>query len=148
MTATEGAIAEENAGKPGSLYKKIGIASLIMMASVLLSRAIGLFREVVIAYVGGTGVAVDAYQMAFVLPEILNHVAATGFLSITFIPIFNKYLVNKRETEGWRVFSLILCSFGSLLLFLLLRPGFMRITSWHCSRRALTIQLSKHSPSE
>ena len=116
MTATKEAIGEENAGKPGSLYKKIGIASLIMMASVLLSRIIGLLREVVIAYVGGTGAAVDAYQMAFVLPEILNHVAATGFLSITFIPIFNKYLVNQRETEGWRVFSLILSSFGSLLL--------------------------------
>jgi putative peptidoglycan lipid II flippase len=124
MTATEETIAEENAGKPGSLYKKIGIASLIMMASVLLSRVIGLLREVVIAYVGGTGGEVDAYQMAFVLPEILNHVAATGFLSITFIPIFNKYLVSNRETEGWRVFSLILSSFGSLLLLFIVVAWF------------------------
>ena len=124
MTATEETIAEENAGKPGSLYKKIGIASLIMMASVLLSRVIGLLREVVIAYMGGTGAAVDAYQMAFVLPEILNHVAATGFLSITFIPIFNKYLVSNRETEGWRVFSLILSSFGSLLLLFIVVAWF------------------------
>ena len=124
MTATDEAIAEENAGKPGSLYKKIGIASLIMMASVLLSRVIGLLREVVIAYVGGTGGEVDAYQMAFVLPEILNHVAATGFLSITFIPIFNKYLVSNREAEGWRVFSLILSSFGSLLLIFLVAAWF------------------------
>ena len=124
MTAAEEAIAEENAATPGSLYKKIGIASLIMMASVLLSRVIGLLREVVIAYMGGTGAAVDAYQMAFVLPEILNHVAATGFLSITFIPIFNKYLVNQREREGWRVFSLILSSFGSLLLIFLVAAWF------------------------
>jgi putative peptidoglycan lipid II flippase len=124
MTATEETIAEKDAGKPGSLYKKIGIASLIMMVSVLLSRVIGLLREVVIAYVGGTGAAVDAYQMAFVLPEILNHVAATGFLSITFIPIFNKYLVNQREREGWRVFSLILSSFGSLLLIFLVAAWF------------------------
>ncbi|MCD6294619.1 MAG: murein biosynthesis integral membrane protein MurJ, partial [Deltaproteobacteria bacterium] len=124
MTATEKAKAEENAGKPGSLYKKVGIASLIMMASILLSRVIGLLREVVIAYVGGTGATVDAYQMAFVLPEILNHVAATGFLSITFIPIFNKYLINQKETEGWRVFSLILCSFGSLLLLFIVAAWF------------------------
>lgn len=124
MTATEETIAEENAGKPGSLYKKVGIASLIMMASVLLSRVIGLLREVVIAYVGGTGAAVDAYQMAFVLPEILNHMAATGFLSITFIPIFNKYLVNQREREGWQIFSLILCSFGSLLLLFIVIAWF------------------------
>jgi putative peptidoglycan lipid II flippase len=124
MTATKETAAEENAGKPGSLYKKVGIASIIMMASVLLSRVIGLLREVVIAYVGGTGGEVDAYQMAFVLPEILNHVAATGFLSITFIPIFNKYLVNRREPEGWRIFSLILSSFGSLLLLFIVVAWF------------------------
>ena len=102
------------------LYRKLGIASLIMMTSVLLSRVIGLIREMVIAYAGGTGVSVDAYQMAFVLPEILNHVAATGFLSITFIPIFDRYLVQNREAEGWRVFSMILTTFGSLLILLLI----------------------------
>jgi putative peptidoglycan lipid II flippase len=104
----------------GSLYKKVGIASLIMMSSVLLSRVIGLLREVVIAYAGGARAEVDAYQMAFVLPEILNHVVATGFLSITFIPIFSRYLVKEREEEGWKVFSLILTSFGTLLLILIL----------------------------
>lgn len=124
MTATEETIAEKNAGEPRSLYKKVGIASLIMMASVLLSRVIGLLREVAIAYVGGTGGEVDAYQMAFVLPEILNHVAATGFLSITFIPIFNKYLVKQREAEGWRIFSLILSSFGSVLLLFIVVAWF------------------------
>jgi putative peptidoglycan lipid II flippase len=124
MTTTEETIREENTRPTGSLYKKVGIASLIMMASVLLSRVIGLLREVVIAYVGGTGGEVDAYQMAFVLPEILNHVAATGFLSITFIPIFNKYLVNQKEAEGWRIFSLILSSFGSLLLIFIVVAWF------------------------
>jgi putative peptidoglycan lipid II flippase len=108
----------------GSLYKKVGIASLIMMSSVLLSRIIGLLREVFIAYVGGARAEVDAYQMAFVLPEILNHVVATGFLSITFIPIFNKYLVRNREEEGWKVFSVILTSFGALLLVLVLLTWF------------------------
>ena len=124
MTANVETKTEQNGQKPGSLYKKVGIASLIMMASVLLSRVIGLLREVVIAYVGGTGGEVDAYQMAFVLPEILNHVAATGFLSITFIPIFNKYLISHRETEGWRIFSLILSSFGSLLLIFIVIAWF------------------------
>jgi len=114
----------KTAQSQGSLYKKVGIASLIMMASVLLSRVIGLLREVVIAYVGGTGSGVDAYQMAFVLPEMLNHVAATGFLSITFIPIFNRYIFSNREREGWRIFSLILSSFGSLLALFIIAAWF------------------------
>lgn len=103
-----------------SSYRKVGIASLIMMASVLLSRVIGLAREMVIAYAGGAGGEVDAYQIAFVIPEILNHLLASGFLSVTFIPIFARYLAEEREAEGWRVFSVILTGFGSLLILLIL----------------------------
>jgi putative peptidoglycan lipid II flippase len=102
-----------------SLYQKVGIASLIMMASVFLSRVIGLCREMVIAYAGGTEASVDAYQVAFVLPEILNHIVASGFLSVTFIPIFARYLAEDQETEGWKVFSIVANGFGSLLLFLI-----------------------------
>ena len=69
--------------------RKVGFAALIMMASVFLSRVIGLFREIVIAAVSGANSSVDAYQIAFIIPEILNHVVASGFLSVTFIPIFS-----------------------------------------------------------
>ncbi len=87
-----------------SMYKKVGLASLIMMTSVFLSRLTGLIREQVIAYIGGISGGVDAYQVAFIIPEILNHIVASGFLSVTFIPIFSHYLVQNNEEEGWRVF--------------------------------------------
>lgn len=99
-----------------SLSKKVGIASLIMMASVFTSRVIGVFRESVIACIGGRGEAVDAYQIAFILPDILNHIVASGFLSITFIPIFSRYLAQDREAAGWRIFSIIFNCFGALLV--------------------------------
>ncbi len=99
-----------------SIYQKVGIAALIMMASVFLSRFFGLFRLMAIAYVGGRSGDVDAYQVAFVIPEILNHIVASGFLSITFIPIFSEYLLQDQEEQGWQVFSIILTCFGSLLL--------------------------------
>ena len=91
-----------------SVYKKVGIASLIMMASIFLSRLFGFFRLMIIAYVGGRSGEVDAYQVAFVIPEILNHIVASGFLSITFIPIFSRYLAADREKHGWEIFSIIL----------------------------------------
>ena len=90
-----------------------------MMGSVFLSRVVGLGREMAIAYVGGAGAGVDAYQVAFVLPEILNHVVASGFLSVTFIPIFARHLARGREAEGWRVFSAVLTGFGLLLMGLI-----------------------------
>ena len=81
--------------------KKIGFASFIMMGSVFASRIIGLVRESTIAWVGGAKASVDAYQIAFIIPEILNHIVASGFLSITFIPIFAHYLSQNREEEGF-----------------------------------------------
>jgi putative peptidoglycan lipid II flippase len=103
-----------------SIKRKVGFAALIMMASIFLSRVIGVFREMVIAYIGGASGGVDAYQIAFIIPEILNHVAASGFLSVTFIPIFAKYLAENREDEGWEVFSIVLSGFGCLLILLII----------------------------
>ncbi|MBF0468625.1 MAG: murein biosynthesis integral membrane protein MurJ [Desulfamplus sp.] len=99
-----------------STLKKLGFASLIMMLSVFSSRVIGLAREMTIAFAGGAGGEVDAYQIAFIIPEILNHVVASGFLSVTFIPIFTAYLSNDNEEEGWRVFSIIFNTFSVLLI--------------------------------
>jgi putative peptidoglycan lipid II flippase len=104
---------------PGK-YKKIGIATIIMMVSIFLSRVTGLAREMVLAAVSGAGTAVDAYRVAFVLPEILNHILASGFLSVTFIPIFTRALSHGDEKEGWRIFSIILTVFGTLLTILIL----------------------------
>ncbi len=105
-----------------TILKKVGFASFIMMASVFASRVIGVFREMTIAGTGGIKAGVDAYQIAFIIPEILNHIVASGFLSITFIPIFTHYLFSGRKEEGYRVFSIIMNSFGGLLL------GFILIT--------------------
>jgi putative peptidoglycan lipid II flippase len=99
-----------------SVYKKVGIASMVMMVSVFLSRVIGLLREMAIAWRAGAGPEVDAYQIAFILPEILNHVVASGFLSVTFIPLFARRLIDQGETEAWRVFSILLCVCGSMAL--------------------------------
>ena len=105
-----------------NILKKVGFASFIMMASVFASRVIGVFREMVIAGTGGIESGVDAYQIAFIIPEILNHVVASGFLSITFIPIFAHYLSAKKEAEGYRVFSIIMNGFGLILM------GFILVT--------------------
>lgn len=102
------------AGK--STLQKITLASVIMMASVFLSRVMGLLREMVIAHMGGTSQEIDIYQIAFIIPEILNHVVASGFLSITFIPIFTTYLAKNDEAEGWRLFSAIFNVFSLVLI--------------------------------
>lgn len=111
-----GTSCKEIMGKKNSTFKQVGFASIIMMASVFASRIIGLAREMTIAFSGGAGGEVDAYQVAFIVPEILNHIVASGFLSVTFIPIFAAYLARNEEEEGWRIFSLVFTTFGLLLV--------------------------------
>jgi putative peptidoglycan lipid II flippase len=116
------------------MLRKLGAASFIMMASVFASRLIGVFRAVAIADVGGVQAGVDAYQIAFIIPEILNHIVASGFLSITFIPIFTQYLACGKKKQGYHVFSIILNSFGLLLIMfmtatMIWTPWFVRIAA-------------------
>jgi len=87
------------------MNKSLSIAALIMMGSVLLSRAAGMLREMTLANLGGTGSDLDAYVAAFLIPELLNHFLAGGFLSVTFIPIFQKYLAGGDEAGAWKTFS-------------------------------------------
>ena len=54
----------------------------------------------------------SAYYAAFTLPDFLNYLVAAGSLSVTFIPVFSKYVAEKNEDEGWRVFSIVVTFMG------------------------------------
>ncbi|MFP4013193.1 MAG: murein biosynthesis integral membrane protein MurJ [Chitinispirillaceae bacterium] len=104
---------------PKSVSRTISIATLIMMSSVFLSRITGMLREVTLAYVGGTSSEMDAYVAAFLIPELLNHFLAGGFLSVTFIPIFQKYLVKNDHEGAWKTFSNMI-TIGTVAFLILL----------------------------
>ncbi|MCL2689732.1 MAG: murein biosynthesis integral membrane protein MurJ [Chitinispirillia bacterium] len=119
--------------KQNSVSRSISIATIIMMASVFLSRITGMLREVTLANIGGASSEMDAYVAAFLIPELLNHFLAGGFLSVTFIPIFQKYLVKNDPDEAWRCFSnLITIGTAAFAVFLplsvLLAPYFLSLT--------------------
>jgi putative peptidoglycan lipid II flippase len=112
-------MSHSDSSNAADLKKSLSIATLIMTGSVLLSRIIGLVREMVLAACAGTSSSMDAYVASFLIPEVLNHVLAGGFLSITFIPIFQKYLVRKEPEKGWRAFSNLL-TVGSVAMIVLI----------------------------
>jgi len=105
-----------------TVTRRIAQASGIVMASVLLSRLLGFLREWTVAHQIGSNAVTDTYYTAFTLPDFLNHLVTGGSLSLTFIPVFAQYLAEKREEEGWRVFSIVL-TFMSLLLVALVVAG-------------------------
>lgn len=86
----------------------IGAAAVVVGAGVLLSRLLGIVRDMIFASMLGSSGITDEYVAAFRIPDYANYLLAGGFLTITFIPIFTKYLTDGDEDEGWRGFSTIL----------------------------------------
>jgi putative peptidoglycan lipid II flippase len=101
---------------PAHLTRRIAQASGIVMASVLASRILGFFREWAVAHQIGANGTTDAYYAAFTLPDFLNYLIAGGSLSLTFIPVFTKFVAEGREDEGWHVFSTVVTAMGALLV--------------------------------
>lgn len=91
--------------------KAIGIASLIYGLTILASRLIGLIREAVIGRVLGAGSEADVYWAAFIIPDFLNYLLAGGILSIAFIPIFQRRLLES-ESSATQLFNTLFNSMG------------------------------------
>ena len=104
----------------GTIHRRIAAATGIVMASVLLSRVLGFFRDWTVAHQMGSNAGTDAYYAAFTLPDFLNYLIAGGSLSVTFIPVFAKYVAEKSEDEGWHVFSTVVTVMGFVLVALVI----------------------------
>ncbi len=100
--------------------RRIAQASGIVMASVLASRILGFLRDWTVAHQIGSNAVTDAYYAAFTLPDFLNYLVAGGSLSITFIPVFTKFVAENREDEGWHVFSTVVTTMAAVLAVLVL----------------------------
>jgi len=79
-----------------------------MVVAIFLSRILGLVRESAIAARFGQGALTDAYNAAFLLPDLLYFMVAGGALSSAFIPVFTEYLATDREDDAWDVYSSVL----------------------------------------
>ncbi|MDD5529142.1 MAG: murein biosynthesis integral membrane protein MurJ [bacterium] len=78
-----------------------------------ISRILGLLREIVFAHFFGAGIAMDAFRVAFRIPNLLRDVLAEGTLTPAFVPMFADYHANKDKKATTEFVSLIL---GTMLL--------------------------------
>lgn len=77
------------------------------MASLLLSRILGLLRDTVMAAQFGIQFDTDAYRLAVTIPDTIFFLIAGGGLSSAFIPVFSEYLHKDDEEGAWKVFSVV-----------------------------------------
>ena len=86
----------------------MGAAALILAASAILSRLMGLVRDKVISWQFGAGGEADMYFAAFVIPDLINYLLAGGFMSITIIPLLARRFQENAD-DAWRFLSCVTC---------------------------------------
>ncbi len=77
--------------------------SALVSAGILLSRLFGFVRLRVLGHYLGAGPAVDAFNAAFRIPNLLQNLLGEGVLSASFIPVYSRLLAEGHEEEAGRV---------------------------------------------
>lgn len=110
----------------------LAFAASVVALGFLGSRLLGLLRTVVIADQYGTSPDIDAYFVAFRMPDLIFQLLAGATLGSAFIPTFARVVAGADERAGWRLASNVLnlvfvatliAAFAGLLLAPLLVPA-------------------------
>lgn len=80
--------------------KKIVRAAGILGSATMLSRIMGMVRDIVVSRLFGAGLATDAFFAAFQIPNMLRRFFAEGALTAAFVPTFSATLNQKGEQDA------------------------------------------------
>jgi len=104
-------------------------ASLIRHGSslsllTLISRILGLLREMTKASLLGTSALSDAFSVAFMLPNLFRRLFAEGSISVAFIPTFKEYLLEDNR-EKTKEFLSCMLTFLTFFVTLMVMAGIL-----------------------
>ncbi|MBU2540395.1 MAG: murein biosynthesis integral membrane protein MurJ [Candidatus Omnitrophica bacterium] len=120
------------------LESRILRSASVVGAATFVSRITGFFRDVVLAYFFGTGIQMQAFIVAFRLPNLLRNLIGEGATNTTLVPVFSKLLSQAKREEFLRLsqflFKLMLTSLVGIVilseiasgaLVRIIAPGFL-----------------------
>lgn len=124
MGRLQNAVARVNSKVP------IQLAASMLAASTLLSALLGFLRERQLnrLYFDTYPVGIDAYTVAFTIPDFMYTILVSGALSVTFIPVFNQRLVSGNKKSAWQLstslinFMALITLVASILIIIFAEP--------------------------
>ncbi|NBO64243.1 MAG: murein biosynthesis integral membrane protein MurJ, partial [Acidobacteria bacterium] len=87
--------------------QRVARSAGVVGIAVMGSRILGLVREQVFATFFGAGFAMDAFIIAFRVPNLLRDLFAEGALSAAFVTTFSRTITREGERAAWRLASLV-----------------------------------------
>src|SRR5712691_3212088 len=111
--------------------RRLAWSTAIFALATGFSRVLGLIRESVARYYFGTVGAINAFEVAFLIPNTVRALVADAALSSAFVPVFGDLLEKGERKRAWRVasslFWLVLLGLGGVTaLFIVISPWVMR----------------------
>jgi putative peptidoglycan lipid II flippase len=108
----------------------IQLAAILLAGSTLVSSALGLFRDRLLNgyYLDTYPIGIDAYTVAFTIPDFMFFILVSGALSVTFIPVFNQRLASGNKKSAWELstsminFMALLTLVASILIIIFAEP--------------------------
>ena len=105
-------MADEQKGEGGGLLR----SSMVVGIMTMLSRVLGLVRDVVVAnYFGASGSA-DAFFVAFKIPNFLRRLFAEGAFSQAFVPVLSEYRSQRDLAAVQQLVHRVAGALGSVLV--------------------------------
>jgi putative peptidoglycan lipid II flippase len=103
--------------------RRLAWSTAIFALATGLSRILGLIREIVAAYYFGVQGKINAFTVAFQVPNLFRALVADAALSSAFVPVFSELLEKGDKKRAWRVastlFWLMLLGLGALVALLI-----------------------------
>jgi putative peptidoglycan lipid II flippase len=118
---------------PAFRSRRLAWSTAIFSAATGLSRVLGLVREIVVRrFFGVEGAGINAFTVAFQVPNLVRALVADAALSSAFVPIFSELLEKGERARAWRVASsliwiLLLGLSAVTALFMLAAPWLMSL---------------------
>jgi len=102
-----------NQKSPSSPVSRVASSALARNAIIVglafvLSRILGLGREIILANRFGTTGDMSAYGSAFRIPDLLFLVVMAGAFGAAFIPVFGEFLTKGEDDKAWKLASAVL----------------------------------------
>jgi putative peptidoglycan lipid II flippase len=120
--------AEQAARTEPAPARRLAWSTAIFAAATGVSRILGLFREVVVRRYFGVSGDINAFTVAFQVPNLIRALAADTALGAAFVPVFSELLETKDRERAWRVASTLL--WLALLVLGALTAIYMLVAPW------------------
>jgi putative peptidoglycan lipid II flippase len=97
----------ESEPQPPPTASQITKSAGVIGAATMASRVLGLIRDQVLAFLFAAGDQMDAYVIAFRIPNLVRDLFAEGAMSAAFVPTFTRTLTVDGRAKAWRLGSLV-----------------------------------------